>query len=171
MIIAVDYDGGCVRGYEDNREVPGARRSLRRLVDSGHTRVRWTARTGRSLGQALRTLESWDIPMEHPVWQGEPLYEGEGRKITYDLLIDDRAVGCPMVHATNGDYDDGYYVDWPAIMQALDKLGILIPEQEDTDNAKHQQSDDHGASGAGAADQDDSGRAYCGIVQYRNKLG
>ncbi len=106
MILAVDFDGTiCTDAYPRvGRLRMFARPTLRLAARLGCTIVLWTCREG-TLDEALAALRAWGVPY-HYVNANTPerieQYGGDCRKVSADLIIDDRAAGwwCwPMVAA------------------------------------------------------------------------
>lgn len=127
MDIVIDFDGTCVTHAFPavGREI-GATAVLRRLVAAGHNLILSTMRSDQKRGPALLSdAVEWfserDIPLlgvqvhpEQSTWTSSPKAYG-------DLYIDDRALGCPLIHPE----DAPPYVDWPRIEQLLTDYGLL----------------------------------------------
>jgi len=117
MIIAIDFDGTCVRNeYPDIGESIGAEPVLKDLVAAGHKLILWTVRSGVSLAEAVRWFRIAGIPLwginENPNqknWSHSP-------KAHADIFIDDRALGCPLLQG---------YADWREIRLMFQRLGAL----------------------------------------------
>lgn len=132
MIIAIDYDGTCVRHeYPKIGKDIGAVLVLKELIENGHKLVLNTMRSGKELAEAVEWFKEKDIPLfgvnenpEQKSWTKSP-------KVYAHLYIDDAALCCPLLH---GDFDDngngGYYdrphVDWEAVRKILVDKKIIV---------------------------------------------
>lgn len=140
MIIAVDFDGTCLKhSFPELGGDIGAAPVLQALVAKGHKLILWTMRhdhteepttndpditaiKGNYLTESLNWfkengIELWGIqtkPDQH-TWTGSP-------KCYAQLYIDDAALGCPLIHPGNGERP---YVDWGAVHILLTQMGIL----------------------------------------------
>ena len=109
MIIAVDFDGTCVKhAYPKIGEDIGAVPILKQLVNDGHQLVLNTMRSGELLDEAVKWFESNGIELlganhtpEQESWTSSP-------KVYAHMYIDDTALGCPTIMDKNGRV----YVDW-----------------------------------------------------------
>lgn len=128
MIIAIDFDGTVV-----SNEFPfvgkdiGAIPILKELVKNGHKLILYTLRvdgetldengmfvpdpTGTFLTDAVNWFKQHNIELYGV--QEHPLYP-DSKKLVYDMIIDDRAFGIPLI-------DNGYkpFVNWCAIESIL----------------------------------------------------
>lgn len=134
MIIAIDFDGTCVR-----HEFPkigadiGAVPVLKALIDNGHDLILYTMRgDSEQYGPNLTNAEKWFVD------NGIKLYASQ-RNPTQDqwtsspkcyahLYIDDAALGIPL----NQDIDKATrqqigrpYVDWVRVREMLINRGVL----------------------------------------------
>ena len=138
MIIAIDFDGTVVENaYPKIGKSVGAEEVLKKLVDRGHKLILFTLRNdlteemlsygypnhlepGDYLTQALQWFERRNIPL----WgvNKNPLYDGVGvsPKPYYDLSIDDRNIGTPLIY-TKGEP----YVDWKMMSVLLKRKGLI----------------------------------------------
>lgn len=140
MIIAIDFDGTCVTHEfpKVGREI-GADSVLKELVAKGHHLILYTMRsdrkkkratndhtiqdvTGEFLTDAVRWFKKNEIPLygiqRNPTqdsWTTSP-------KCYAQLYIDDAALGCPLIHPTNGEKP---YVDWKKVKKLLIKEKVL----------------------------------------------
>lgn len=145
MIIAVDFDGTCVK-----HEFPkvgadiGAVPVLKALVEAGHQLILWTMRSPRKEGAAdegtLGYANPQQIILETNVLQDAvdwfekhniPLFGincnpnqhtwTDSPKVYAELVIDDTALGIPLL------YEPGHrpYVDWSTVEVMLRQQGIL----------------------------------------------
>lgn len=135
MIIAIDFDGTTVADHFPYIGVDiGSAPVLRRIVEKGHQLILTTLRADREiltedgdfvpdpetsyLTEAVKWFEKNDIPLYGI--QRHPEYPNSD-KLVYDLIIDDRAVGIPLVN----DINHGKYVDWEKVEKILEEIGIL----------------------------------------------
>lgn len=146
MIIAVDFDGTCVKHeYPHVGGDIGAVPVLKRLVAAGHKLILWTMRSDKGvkegqfksgLTDAVEWFKTNDIKLygtqRNPtqgIWTDSP-------KAYAELYIDDAALGCPLTVDVVMENDEDLrqvgrpYVDWKKVEQWLENKGIL-PE---TDN-------------------------------------
>lgn len=116
MIIAVDFDGTCVKhAYPRIGEDIGAVPVLKEMVKNGHQLVLNTMRSGKLLDEAVQWFESNGIKLSganhtpgQATWTQSP-------KVYAQLYIDDAALGCPTVMDDNGRV----YVDWKIVARAF----------------------------------------------------
>lgn len=154
MIILCDYDGTVVPRIPDGYcEVDtGAERVLKKLINAGHLIVLWTCRNNSltnpwnyingmlreesSLDEAIRWFTDRDIPLYGVNYvPGEKEKVGKSRKPLADLIIDDTALGIPLVwgEVNYVSYITGevihkyqtYCVDWMAIEAMLTQQKII----------------------------------------------
>lgn len=157
MIILIDYDGTCTwqlpePGYAID-EVPRVVEVLNHLIRVGHKIILWTARNDSpdnpynyfsngewreetSLGEAVRWFHERKILLSGVNgYSSETLFVGTSRKIHGDLLIDDLALGTPLLYQEVDyiRYIDGeivrnyktHCVDWRGVEELLNERGIL----------------------------------------------
>jgi hypothetical protein len=125
--IVIDFDGTvCVHKYPNIGEDIGAVPVLKRLVEEGHGLILFTMRDNkedrRSLDEAVDWFHNNDINLygiqKNPtqnIWTTSPKAFGQ-------IIIDDAALGCPLIYPTNGDRP---YVDWVKVEQLLVERGVL----------------------------------------------
>ena len=124
-IIAVDFDGTCVRHEypEIGADVPHAVEVLKLLSEANVKLIVWTMRSGEHLDVHAkewfeeRGIEIWAYN-ENPgqaSWTNSP-------KCYAQAYIDDAAIGCPLIYP-----DDGMrpFVDWLAVERLLEDGGFL----------------------------------------------
>lgn len=153
-VFLIDFDGTCVPRLPEigfTEIDTGAERVLKRIVNSGHSLVLWTARNSSrnnplnyisgkfrietSLNEAERWFREREIPLvginEVP---GEEDIIGYSRKALGDFLIDDTAVGTPLVWGKVRYYSlitketkEVYTccVDWTIIERILEEQGLI----------------------------------------------
>lgn len=127
MIIAVDFDGTCVkhRFPQMGDDVPHAIESMRELVEAGHKLILWTVRDGFHLSGAIAWFESNGIVLTAVNSNAQYPAFSDSRKVFADFYIDDAAVGCPIIRP-NGDRP---YVNWIEVMNILKRRMELEPLQ------------------------------------------
>ena len=116
MIIAVDFDGTCVKhAYPKIGEDIGAVPVLKEMVKNGHQLVLNTMRSGKLLDEAVQWFENNGIKLSdanhtpgQETWTTSP-------KVYAQLYIDDAALGCPTVMDDSGRV----YVDWRIVARAF----------------------------------------------------
>lgn len=153
-IFLIDFDGTCVprlpeSGYTEVET--GAEIVLKALVERGHKLVLWTARnssrnnpfnyvsgrfrTESSLAEAERWFKEREIPLYgvNDVPEEEEII-GYSRKALGDYMIDDTAIGTPLMYGTieYASLETGelktthtYCVDWSRIEEILKRQGLL----------------------------------------------
>lgn len=98
MIIAVDFDGTCVKHRYPmvGEDVDGAVSVLKELVRKGHKIILYTMRRGDTLDDAI----SWFIDNDIELWgiNRNPEQYGwfSSPKVFANLYIDDAALGIPL---------------------------------------------------------------------------
>lgn len=116
MIIAVDFDGTCVKhAYPQIGEDIGAVPVLKEMVRNGHKLVLNTMRSGQLLDDAVQWFRDNGIELygaNHT--PGQETWT-ESPKPYAQLYIDDAALGCP----TNYDGINRPYVDWRTVAVAF----------------------------------------------------
>lgn len=124
MIIAVDFDGTCVKHkYPLIGSDIGAQKTLMKLVNSGHQLILYTMRSGDELQEAINwfrknkiTLFSVNTNPSQKTWTTSP-------KCYAQLYIDDAALGIPLKRDSN---DERPYVDWNAVEELLYEENLII---------------------------------------------
>jgi len=125
MIINIDFDGSVVtHSYPLVGKDIGAVPVLKKLVEKGHQLILFTMRGDNShLLEAVTWFKENDIPLyginSNPTqksWTNSP-------KSHADLIIDDTAIGCPLVY--NWEYSNNPYIDWVKMEALLIKSNIL----------------------------------------------
>ena len=135
MVIAVDFDGTYVKhAFPDIGEDIGAVPVLKELVENGNKLILYTLRAdyealdddgefipdegGRFLTEAVKWFKRHNIPLfgvqEHPRYP-------KSKKLVYNLIIDDRAIGIPLIEPKNEEP----YVDWIKLREILIKYKII----------------------------------------------
>ena len=112
MIIAIDFDGTCVKhAYPKIGEDIGAVPVLKQLVNDGHQLVLNTMRCGGYLKDAIKWFESNGIVLYGANHTPGQSTWTESPKVYADVYIDDAALGCPTIKDQNGRV----YVDWKIV--------------------------------------------------------
>lgn len=98
MNIAVDFDGTIVEHEypKIGKPVPFALDVLKKLQqEEHHTLILWTVREGNLLQEAIDYCESNGLKFyaHNKNFPGEEYKEGDPRKLSVDLFIDDRNLG------------------------------------------------------------------------------
>lgn len=121
MIAAIDFDGTVVMHEypEIGAPVPGALAAMKEFQDAGGWIILWTMRSGETLADAVKYLESNGIVLrginENPqqrTWTGSP-------KAYAHVYVDDAALGCPLKERMNGKCP---HADWSVIGPKLMEL-------------------------------------------------
>ena len=137
MVICVDFDGTCVtHAYPIVGNDIGAVPVLKRLVEAGHQLILFTMRSymegispvtnklqDGGMNDALEWFKQNEIPLyainENPtqaVWTSSP-------KPFAQLIIDDSALGCPIIYDEN--ISPRPFVNWNIIEQMLIQMNYL----------------------------------------------
>ena len=147
MVIAVDFDGTCVKHeYPKVGDDIGAVPVLKRLVREGHKLILWTMRcdSGFESGKFFSGLTdaiNWfkDNGIELYGIQRNPTQDHwtKSPKCYAELYIDDAALGCPLtIDVEMVGYEElrpigRPYVDWVKVEQMLEQKGILKEKDEE----------------------------------------
>lgn len=116
MIIAVDFDGTCVKhAYPKIGEDIGAVPVLKEFVRQGHRIVLNTMRSGELLDEAAQWFVDNGIELTgknfcpgQATWTSSP-------KVFAQVYIDDAALGCPTLMDEKGSI----FVDWRTVAKAF----------------------------------------------------
>lgn len=136
MIIAIDFDGTCVKhAYPAVGDDIGAAPVLRKLVEAGHQLILWTMRSDDFLGDktehnfssGLTDAVNWfkDNNIELYGIQRNPTQDQwtTSPKCYAQMYIDDAALGCPLISPTDGSRP---YVDWVQVDRWLTISGLFL---------------------------------------------
>ncbi len=123
MVIAVDFDGTCVKhAYPDvGPENPGAAEVLRELVAAGHHLILYTMRSGKTLVDAIAWCSANGIQLLDANTNPRQAEWTDSPKVYAHLYIDDAALGCPLVCPPG----ERPYVDWERARAQLVAEGWL----------------------------------------------
>ena len=101
ITIGVDFDGTCVTNeYPLIGKSIGAESFLRALGKQGIKLCLWTCRTGDELKQAVDWFKQNNIPLYGVNDNPKYMSWSSGRKVFFDLVIDDISVGIPLIPNT-----------------------------------------------------------------------
>jgi len=138
LIVGVDFDGTVVKyNFPGIGESVGAEQTLLNLNANGHRIILYTVRS--------KMMSAWNHYSGIPFEAGDYLtpaiewFEERGIKLWavnenliqkafsispkphFDILIDDNALGCPLVN----EYGQRPYVDWKIVRQYFIKHGFI----------------------------------------------
>lgn len=142
MEILIDFDGTCVtHEFPNIGQDIGAIPVLKKLIKNGHKLILFTMRSdhekntnasspeypnvsgGKYLTEAVNWLTKHEIPLfginvnpEQVSWTSSPKAYGQ-------LIIDDIALGCPLIYDSN--ISDKPFVDWNEVKLILINLGYI----------------------------------------------
>lgn len=116
MIIALDFDGTCVKhAYPNIGEDIGAVPVLKEFVRQGHQLILNTMRSGKLLDESVQWFENNGIKLSGANYTPGQATWTSSHKVYANIYIDDAALGCP----TNFDGVGRPYVDWKIVAQAF----------------------------------------------------
>ena len=146
MEILIDFDGTCVTHEfpKVGKEI-GAVPVLRELIANGHNLILFTMRSdlekkeidplinprilnvqGNHLSDAVSWFKKHGIPLygiqKNPTqhtWTSSPKAYGQ-------IMIDDSAVGCPLIYSTFNGVEQRPYVDWQKVREILQSSRVLL---------------------------------------------
>jgi hypothetical protein len=120
--LSIDFDGViAIHEYPFiGAEVPHALRVIQRLKDAGHILILQTMRADDLLQDALTWCKKKGLEFHHI--NCNPNYETGSRKIYSHVIIDDHALGVPIMRRP---FDNKPMVDWIEIEKILQKQGYL----------------------------------------------
>jgi len=134
--ILIDFDGTCItHDYPRIGHDIGSIPVLKKLVANGHKLILFTMRSHKpfimfngsvdfnGLNDAINWFEMNDIPLYGI--QTNPTQKDwtESPKAFGDLMIDDSALGCPLIHDPAIHHRP--FVDWVKVEELLIERGIL----------------------------------------------
>lgn len=109
MIIAIDFDGTCVKhAYPAIGADIGAVPVLRALVAAGHQLILYTMRHNEYFNEAVKWFEDNNIPLWGYNNNPDQYKWTESRKVYAQLYIDDAALGVPLTRV----HGERPWVDW-----------------------------------------------------------
>ena len=129
MIIAVDFDGTCVKHrFPRIGEDIGAVPVLKKITEAGHRLILFTMRSDKDQTHGGRLIDAvnWFKDNDIPLWaiqeNPEQYRWSTSPKVYANLYIDDAALGCPLIYPENGERP---YVDWVAVEKMLIEMNIM----------------------------------------------
>lgn len=140
MIVAVDFDGTCVKfAFPEVGADIGAAPVLRDLVAQGHKIILWTVRDNKitpswgspsgednTMRAYLHEAVQWFKDNEIPLWginrNPQQATWSVSPKCHADIFIDDMALGCPLMRDSSGKRR---YVNWRKVRYLLVQRGFL----------------------------------------------
>lgn len=148
MDVVIDFDGTCV-----THEFPivgsdiGAEPVLKRILNHGHNLILFTMRSdlpnptyrnqGKMLppGNYLQDAVDWFLDREIKLYgiQRNPSQDSwtTSPKAYGQLIIDDAALGCPLVFDEN--LSERPFVDWEAVNDMMEYMGFFRTNTEDNE--------------------------------------
>lgn len=122
--IGIDFDSTLVYNCHPyiGGEVPGAVRVVKRLQKAGHVLILYTMRVDGLLADAKKWCADRDIEFTYINRNG--MYETGSRKVYFHCLIDDKALGVPLIHHPH-DVNRKPFVDWLEVEKLLVEKGFL----------------------------------------------
>ena len=116
MIIAVDFDGTCVKhAYPKIGEDIGAVPVLKEFIRRGHRLILNSMRSDQLLDEAVQWFKNNGIELYGVNHNPDQDNWTNSTKTYAQIYIDDAALGCP----TSYDGINRPYVDWRTVAQAL----------------------------------------------------
>lgn len=135
MTIILDFDGTCVTNeFPDVGKEIGARSVLKRLQERGHKLVLFTARAddmnneffpGNFLTDAINWFTENRIELYGINNNPDNDKYGYTRKVTGDIVIDDLAIGAPLMMIP--EISTKPFIDWEKVSDILDAMGYFEP--------------------------------------------
>lgn len=117
MIIAIDFDGTCVKhAYPKIGEDIGAVPVLKEFIKRGHKLILNSMRSGQLLDEAVQWFKDNGIELYGVNHNPDQDSWTKSTKVYANIYIDDAALGCPTRFDRG---DERAYVDWRAIAQAF----------------------------------------------------
>ncbi len=123
LYIGIDFDGTMVEHKypEIGEPVEGAIETVLDLIKAGHKIILYTMRSEERLVQAVEYLEDEGVKLYAVNENPSQKYWTKSPKIFCNYVIDDNAIGCPLVDVESGKP----YVDWDKVKLLLHKMEIL----------------------------------------------
>lgn len=127
MVIAVDFDGTCVRHeYPKVGSDIGAVPVLKRLIAEGHNLILYTMRSGSELTDAVNWFKVNEIPLYGIQYNPDQAKWTSSNKCYAQLYIDDAALGAPLKLDKDPDIEDSRpYIDWQSVELILEVTDVL----------------------------------------------
>jgi len=140
----IDFDGTCTtHDFPRIGKDIGAVPVLKDLVSAGHKLILFTMRSDREgmahsadhpevhpqsdmyLTHAVQWFRDNEIPLHGIQTNPDQRTWTDSPKSYAHLMIDDSALGCPLVHGS--ELSPKPFVDWVAVRKSLELMGILRP--------------------------------------------
>ena len=116
MIIAVDFDGTCVKhAYPKIGEDIGAVPVLKEFIRRGHRLILNSMRSDQLLDEAVQWFKNNGIELYGVNHNPDQDNWTNSTKTYAQIYIDDAALGCPTMLDNNGRL----YVDWKVVAKAF----------------------------------------------------
>ncbi len=124
IYIGLDFDGTVVKhAYPAIGEpIDYALEVIHELIDVGHKVILYTMRSGERLVEAVEYLEENGVKLYAVNENPSQKYWTKSPKIFCNCLIDDIALGIPLVTPNMGRS----YVDWIEVREMLVQKGVLV---------------------------------------------
>lgn len=137
MIINIDFDGTCVtHDFPSVGKDIGAVSVKKKMIENGHKLILFTMRsnkrsvsptTGKEEDGGLQDAINWFKENNINLYgiQSNPTQElwTSSPKSYADLMIDDSALGCPLIY--NPSFHQRPYVDWVRVENMLKENGFI----------------------------------------------
>lgn len=120
MVIAVDFDGTCVRNEypKVGKDLPLSVETLKKIEKNGHQIILYTMRDGKELQDAVNWFKKNEISL-YGINENPSQNWTTSRKVYANYYIDDAAVGTPV------KFYKALEVDWEKIEKILKFYKIL----------------------------------------------
>ena len=127
--VAVDFDLTIVVStYSDKKTVivrdnEGAKEVIQKLIDAGNEVFIWTARNSSNMPEVKKWVK--DSGIKFAGINEDPNPDTDSRKLRFDILIDDKALGAPLKYDQklnkDGEFenDGDPYIDWKRVAYHL----------------------------------------------------
>ncbi len=142
MIINVDFDGTCVtHDYPKTGSEIGAAKVLKKLTDNGHQLILFTMRSNAKftrldgniettgLTDAIKWFTNNNIPLFGIQTNPDQKSWTESPKSYAQLMIDDSALGCPLIY--DKQIHSRPFVNWVVVEEMLIQMGLITKTEED----------------------------------------
>lgn len=126
--IAVDFDNTLVNDLfpEVGLTINDAVETLKELTKKGHKIILYTIRSGKYLEDAVNWCKKKGIELYGVNENPDFLDDDKARKIFFDLVIDDKSIGCPVMAFWDAPRNRiQRVVDWALLREELKKLNLL----------------------------------------------
>ena len=121
--IGIDFDGTMVEHKypEIGDPVEGAIETVLNLIRAGHKIILYTMRSGERLAEAVDYLDDNGVKLYAVNENPSQKYWTTSPKVFCNYVIDDNAIGCPLVTDMKGKP----CVDWLRVEEMLIEKGLL----------------------------------------------